>query len=197
MRSLFGPRKRRESDLVESLCRQSGQWMVTSSVLDVHQVRSVHRPRIQRLQIRHMDGHASLIFQLFFSIRFSLENPPSGLFGRLMMRNHELIYASWAMGIVESCEAGLEVVARLPRQGIDARLFHSVCTELADEADSFDKELKEKFRYGVDGIIPGRTMQEPPRHCGTIGQSGPEVRYLGPVQPSQLVQNTRYRLPGQ
>jgi len=197
MRSLFGPRQRREPNLIDRLCHECGQWMVISSQLDAHQVRSVNRYKISHIDIRYMEGHASVIFQLYFPIRFSLENPPSGLFGRLLLRNHELHYATWVMNIVESCEAGIQVAARLPRQGIDARLFHRVCTELADEADGFGQELRDKFRYSVGGVTPGHAMQEPPRHYGTIGQSGPEVRYIEPVQQHQIGQNGRYRLPGQ
>lgn len=190
MRSLFGNRQRQEPDLIDRLCRECGHWMLASCELDSHRIRSVTRPMIQHINVRYMEGQPSLIFQLFYPVRFSLENPPSGLFARLLLRNHSLYYAMWAMNIVQSCEAGIEVAARLPRQGVDASLFHAVCSELADEAEGFDRELKSKFNYSP-GPMPPAT---PVSGYGTLGQAGPDVRYIGPVQHQQPGLPARYRL---
>ena len=181
MRRLFGLLHRQPDTLVERLCRESGRWIVLTSELDWHEVRSVARPRIHNIKIRHGEGDASLIFQSYFPVRFSLENPPSGLFGRLLMRNFDLYYASWVATISGSCEAGLQVVARLPRVGIDATLLDRVCHELADESDSFDRELRDKFRYGGGGVISARVASGGGGGYGTLGQDDPGVRFLGAV----------------
>ena len=187
MRSLFGPGRDPQDRLIETLCRESGRWMVASREAGEYSVRAIDdRTCVRYIQLRASPAFASVVFQLFFPVRFSLQNPPSGLFGRLLVRNFKLFYAAWAMDVVGSCEAGIQLGARLPRQGIDARLFDAVCRELVDEADDFNNELREKLRFGSGGVMPARVT-------GDDGLGVPEVRFVGPVEVNTVLASRNRR----
>ena len=197
MRSLFGTtqgRRERPEDLIDKLCRESGRWMVVSREADDCRVRAVGDPKsVQYIDIRDGEHCRDILLQTWFSVLFPLENPPSGLFGRLLLRNFALKYAAWSIQIAGSCEAGLCCSARLPKAGLCASLFDFACRELVNEINDFHQELRDKFRYSVGGVVPGRVANT---GNGTFGLPGQEVRFLGPVEVNTVLA-PRPRLPDQ
>lgn len=196
MRSLFGPgRERKRDDLIDRLCRESGRWMVVSREEDDYRVRAVGDYRaVQYVGIRCGAAFHDVVFQSWFSVRFPLDNPPSGLFGRLLMRNFMLKQAAWALQIEGSCEAGLCCCARVPKSALVPCLFDIVCRELVNEIDDFHQELRDKFRWAGGEVVPGRGANH---GYGSFGQADPGVRFIEPVQ-HHAGPVGRYRvLPGQ
>lgn len=184
----------RRDNLITRLCRESGRWLLIGREGELYWVRADGCGRLQEIFIRYREHAASVAFQSRFPVRFPLDGPPSGLYARLLMRNFQRVFTSWAMDIGESCEAVLRVVARVPTVALDAPLFDEVCREMVDEIADFHQELRDKFRGVMDG------------HGG--GPAVPDVRYIEPDMPGlpsadaawRMIRDqggpVRYRLPG-
>ena len=169
----------RQEDLMTRLCRESGRWLITRRGGDCVWVQANDNRAVCEIMIRDSTNVLSVLFQNWFPVRFSLQNPPSGLFGRLLLRNLELHFAGWAVSIGESCEACLTLAAQVPRSALTASLFDFICREIRDEINGFHQELHDKFLYSMG------TPAQPPlpggaRHYGSIGQpvGSPEIRYV-------------------
>lgn len=153
------PVPQRGGNVIESLCRTIG-WVVTRREADIYQVRSGdHRANVY-IEIRYNERSPNVVFQSFFPIRFSLDEPPAGLFGRVLLRTASLTWASWALNIGESCDAQLCVNAGLPTTALDARLFGKVCEEIAAEIRGMRQELHDKFAYDLGGVMPEAIPRE-------------------------------------
>ena len=129
-------RLRGPQDFIERLCRQSG-WLLVSREHDRYVVRSGDHTAQHEVHIRWNPSFANTVFQGWFPIRFSLEREAPGLYARLMLRNRDLHWSSWTMDLGGSCEACTYVAASLPTESLNARLFGSVCREIAGEAQRF------------------------------------------------------------
>ena len=149
---------------IARLCEETGNFAFLKAEGVTHYVVPNGPQRRHRLEIKHDARFENVTLQGFFPIRFSLEKTPSGLFARVLMRSFELHFASWCVIMTESCEAGLCVRACVPRAALDSRLLDRVCTEIIDELEGFQKELREKFAY-----TPGQGIVYPeaPRSTGT------------------------------
>lgn len=159
----------RRKDLIESLCQHNG-FVLTERDAERYLIRlGGPRPR-QFITVQYREDFSSVVFQGWFSVRFSLERESQGLFARVLMRNFELRWPSWAMSIGESCEACLCLVARIPAASINGPLFGQVCREMIEELDAFRKELANKFRYDI-GTATDATGQQT-KDIGTLGQQG-------------------------
>lgn len=197
------PVARPPEDLIHRLCRESGRWRLVEREGDRYHVVADDGSPLQPIWLRYRQGRSeSIPLQSRFPVRFPLDNPPSGLFGRLLMRNFTLVHAYWAVNLGESCEALLWVLARVSVAGLDAKLFDMVCREMRDEIVAFHRELKDKLRYSVSGMMPddggdARTMEM--RYAESVEPAPP------PALPSaeeawRMIQEQggprRYRLPG-
>ena len=69
-------------DTIERLCLDSG-WVFISREVDYYRVRSGGHQSNVYVDIRSSERFSNMLFQCWFPIRFSLEKPPSGLFGRV------------------------------------------------------------------------------------------------------------------
>lgn len=152
---------RREARIAR-LCRQSG-WLLHGRNLDLFQISAGATSRGHTILVRD-DGGSTVDFHSWFPVRFALDNPPSGLFGRLLLRSHDLEYASWSMSIQQSCEAALMVAARVPSHALDVPLFDRVCREITGEVVGFHQELRDKFRYEA-GFPPSHRAPVRPEPC--------------------------------
>lgn len=149
-------------DFIERLCHESG-WLLVSRENDIYTVRSGDHTVQQNVYVRWNPRLRNVLFQGFFPVRFSLEREAPGLNARLLMRNRDLCWSSWAMDIGQSCEACLHVAASLPPENLDARLFGRVCQEIVGEINAFHAELRSKFQYSVGQVSvdnPYRVQQE-------------------------------------
>jgi hypothetical protein len=185
-------------ELIPRLCQESGRWVLVRQQHDAYWVRTSDPGRLVEIYIRCSGDAFTVLFQAYFDPRFRLDNPPSGLFGRVLLRNHDLHLSNWAMYIGESCEACLYVAAMIPKAALTASLFDKVCRELVDEINGFKRELHDKFLY-----------DPPPPPGGHGGGGQPEVRYIEPAEPppalpaaaeawriiQQQAGSVRYRLP--
>lgn len=125
------------------------------------------------IRVRYRPGF-TMLFEAELPVRFSLEDTPSDLFARVLLRSVPLKFASWRMDVRQSCEALLFLSVQWPGQGMVAGLFDDICREMRDEVLSFHQELRDKFRYQANGVVTGR----PGSACPRPG----EVRFLGPVR---------------
>jgi hypothetical protein len=143
----------RADNLIQQLCRKTG-WGLLGQEAGRYQVRSrgTHSP--VSIEVCYSERQVNVLFQAWFPIRFSLEKRPSGLFARVLLRNHPLHWSSWQMSIGGSCEACLYLIASVPRTALDAGLFQEVCTEIANELRDFHQELHDKFLYDLGGVMP-------------------------------------------
>ncbi len=156
------PVPQRAGNVIESLCRKIG-WVVTRREADIYQVRSGDHQTNVYIEVRYNERSPNVVFQSFFPIRFSLENPPAGLFGRVLLRSASLTWTSWALNIGETCDAQLCVNAGLPTTALDAGLFGKVCEEIAAEIRGMRQELHDKFSYDLGGVmIPEAMPREMP-----------------------------------
>lgn len=137
---------------IEQLCRASG-WVFINQEVDQYRVRSGGPQSNVYIDIRSSERFSNLVFQSWFPIRFSLEKPPAGLFGRVLLRSLDLTWAAWNMSIGQSTEACLCVVARFPAAAMNAGLFRDVCDEIAGEIRAFHQELRDKFSYGMGDVV--------------------------------------------
>ncbi len=168
-------------DLIERLCRETG-WLLAEKEGDLYRVRpGDHRPR-QYINIRHSTG-TNVIFQTWFPVRFPLDKEQPGLFARVLLRNFSLKWSLWATSIEESCEAVLSLSARVPAEGLDARLFDSICSEMVAEVRDFHLELHNKFKYGATAQPAEAAEVLPPEN-------------VAPVKQSLTNGAVRYQLPG-
>ncbi len=165
-----------EEELIPRLCRESGRWLVVRREGDCHIVQATDHRAVKEITVRDCTNSYTVLFQAWFPVRFPLDNPPSGLFGRVLMRNLDLYFSGWAVSIGGSCEACLTLAALVPRQALDARLFDNVCREVRDELIGFHQELHAKFLYAA----PPFPASPPVRGDGG-GQD--VVRYLEPAEP--------------
>jgi hypothetical protein len=162
---------------IERLCDKSRKWMVLSyDKLDHYRLRTTSSRTVYEICVRHHPQRQSTRFQCWLPIRFSLENPPSGLFGRLLLRSWELAWSSWNINILQSCEASACVTCLVPRAALDIGLFDDICTEQSEEVAAFHKELRDKFNYAAMGgtivtprpwdvpsSVPALPRERPPR----------------------------------
>jgi hypothetical protein len=140
-------------DLVSRLCRDTG-FVLTGREADRYQVRSGdHSPPVY-IELRYSERRPNVIFQAWFPVRFSLEKPPTGLFGRVLLRNTSMTWAAWGMSIGQSCEACLYVTAASPRRAMDSRVFNAICQEMTGEIRAFHEELHSKFAYDLGDVVP-------------------------------------------
>jgi hypothetical protein len=173
----------RSKTQIERLCDRSRKWMVVSyDKLDSYQLRTTSGRTIYEIGVRHHPERKNTRFQCWLPIRFPLDNPPSGLFGRLLMRSWELAWSAWVVNISGSCEAGACVSALVPNAALDAELFNDICGEQAEEVAAFHKELRDKFNYAAMG---GGFAAPPPRPWDA-GTSVPQLSRGGP--PRQITQ---------
>ena len=138
--------------------------------------------------IRVCGDHFSVLFHQPFSTTFPLQPEPPGLFARLMLRNFDLHYANWAISIGGRCDAAPSVSARLPTDSLNESVFESVCKELIERSQAFQRELRDRFRYFVG---PTGAPVPPVRPgIGTLGQlpRGDVPQRL----PSENVNTIRY-----
>lgn len=172
---LYEPQRRHaglpQYDLIERLCRESG-WVLASREADFYQVRPGDHRAIQYVEIRYGERFAQVLFQSFFPIRFSLQQPPTGLSERLLMRNRNLHWSSWTAVIGGSCEQVLYVGASIPAAGLNAWLFGQVCGEMVNEIHAFHQELHEKYRYGLGGVAAKTQYLPPPGRPGLPQRRG-------------------------
>jgi hypothetical protein len=164
---------------IERLCRRSGKWAVIEfDRVDRYQVRTTTARHLCEVTVRHVSGkRACTRFQCWLPVQFSLQNPPSGLFGRLLMRSWDLRWSAWHINIADSCEASACLSVLIPNAALDARLFDDICREMTEEVLSFHRELRDKFNYHVAAA----SVRQP----GTAGVpmirpggSTPDIRYL-------------------
>src|SRR5262249_20836227 len=169
-------------DPIEALCRGTGTRIVHREG-DECWVRPLCATRGQSIRVGVGGGNA--LFQHHLGVDFPLGREPPGLFARLMLRNFELRWAAWSMTIAGRCDARLSVSARIPTAGLDAALFDAVCREIVGEVEGFHRELRDKFRWGGDGMgAPGGAGPAAPGRGGVPmrrdGDGGlPEVWYPG------------------
>jgi hypothetical protein len=163
----------RRKDMIETIVRKSENWMVVERNADRFTVSSIDYKRACFIQIRSAERFDSTVFQLFLDTRFSLERTPHLLFGRLMMRSHDLRWASWKAYIGASTEAIVFLGARVPRSALDDKLFNMICEEMRTEAQSFDKELRDKFDY-MRGFRPPTGSSGVPM----TSQGGADIRFI-------------------
>jgi hypothetical protein len=156
-------------DTIERLCLDSG-WVFISREVDYYRVRSGGHQSNVYVDIRSSERFSNMLFQCWFPIRFSLEKPPSGLFGRVLLRSHDLHWSAWRLCIGGSCEACLYLCTVLPAGSVNAALFRDVCEEMAGETRAFLHELRDKFNYG-----PGTAVGDPPPK-GRSGVSAPPIQ---------------------
>jgi hypothetical protein len=167
----------KEESWIASLCRQTRKWTVTGfDGQDRFTVRTKGDEVIYPVTVR-TSGQSSYgtRFQCFLPLRFPMETPPSGLFGRLMMRSREMDWSAWQLIIVESCEAQLYVTALIPSAVLDAALFDEVCREQTSEVAAFMKELHDKFNC-AGGNSPAPTRP-----------TGPDVPMVRTGQPPHRI----------
>jgi hypothetical protein len=155
--SLF-PARRNDLQVME-WCRASGAWQFNCKDGDWWYITNNDARRNHRIGVRHSAKLAVVKFSAKFPMRFSLRPEPPGLFARLLMRSHDLAYASWIMNIADSCEAQPYLFAQWPATAMTPVVFNAICNEMRDEIDAFGYELRSKFQYGGG---------EPPPH-GTSG----------------------------
>jgi hypothetical protein len=170
-KALEAPASRTEEPegFIEGLCRATG-WVLVERQHDRYWVRPGDWRPSQKIRIRYGGNFESVTFMSWLPIQFPMNPSPSGLFGRVLLRNLELRWAAWAMTMHESCEASLCVVARLPARVLNAALFHSVCCELVDEVHAFQQELYTKLRYEAPKASPTEST--------SVVVSDPGIRYL-------------------
>lgn len=194
--------RRRQDELIPRLCHESGRWLMVRREGDRYIVQARDHRAVHEISVRDNGNTYTVLFQGWFPVRFSLDNPPSGLFARLLLRNMELHFSAWAIAIGGSCEACPTVAALVPRRSLDAALFNTVCHEIRDELIAFHNELHAKFRYDAPPYSPA------PPVGGGGGSGQAEVRFIEP-EPStalpaaaeawRMIQghagSVRYRLP--
>lgn len=164
---------RRQEELIPKLCRESGRWLVSGrDGGDCYQVRTAGSDTIRYIDVRHQDDVRSVKFSATFPVRFPLENTPSGLFARLLLRSVSLHHSHWLIEIWESCEALPYLVARQPAAVMTPALFNAICREMVDELLGFQQELRDKFQGDFVRRHGG---------MGSAAPSGPEVRLAEPV----------------
>jgi hypothetical protein len=197
------PAARPPEALIPRLCRESGRWLVIGQQADLYRVRANDHKPIVEIDIRCPGGGPAVLFQAWFPVRFRLDNPPSGLFARLLLRNIDRGFAKWSMVIGQSCEACLTISGLVPLRALVASLLDCVCGEIRDEILGFQAELHEKFSYFVPPPAQGTPAY------GTAG-AVTEIEYAEPAMPAppallpaeeawRMIQETgprRYRLPG-
>lgn len=159
-------------DVIERLCQATGMVLVSREA-DRYQVRNSDHTRRQYIDIVYAESFASVLFQTWLPIKFSLEHEPKGLFARVLLRNLDLRWSCWAMTIGGSCEACLTLVTHLPHAALNAELFATVCREMVGEVNGFHQELRDKFRYEADG----RVADSPRRASGHAGQRAGSRRF--------------------
>jgi hypothetical protein len=135
-------------DLIERLCDETG-WVLAGREADLYRVRSGDHRAPVYIDIRYSEQYCNAVFQSWFPVKFSLEQPPAGLFGRVLLRSIYLRWASWEMSAGRSCEACLVLSACLPVAGMHADLFRPVCEEIATEIRRLRRELHDKFAYDL------------------------------------------------
>ena len=159
----------RRKTKIELMCRQTGNWAVTDfDKQDLFTVRTTSFRTVYPITVRHHPKRTSTRFQCWLPVNFPLDNPPSGLFGRLLLRSWDLGWSAWNINIGHSCVATACVTALVPNMALDATLFDEICREQTGEVSAFHQELRDKFNYA--------------------GQAGSgyvdaEVRQGGPVVP--------------
>ena len=170
-------------DLIEECCRETGPWRISHREGDRYVLRlDDHRP-LQHVQVRYSSRMQHIPFQSWLSVRFPLDRTPSGLYGRLLLRSFERIYASWVMNISGSCEAYLGVVARIPASALTPALFDRVGRELLDEVFSFHQELRDKFQGDM-----GQTVR-------TSDPMENDITFIDDAPQTPLPAHVRYPLP--
>jgi hypothetical protein len=169
-------------DLIPRFCRESGRWVVVEREVDNYRLRNNDMRSHVYITVFQRPGAAFVLFQSWFSVRFSLEHEPRGLFARVLLRNFDLQHAGWSMFIGESCEACLLLSASVPRMSLDAGLLHFICDEILTEVNGLQHELHEKFRYSVE------------RHDGGNGKPSAAEQYFG-SGVENVTHSMRYQLP--
>lgn len=168
----------RRRDPIDRLCRKSGNWVMTEVEANYRHWVTHRRDRADYpVMVLHGSHHTSTRFQCWLPVRFPLANPPSGLFGRLMLRSWDLNWSSWVLNIGESCEAKACVTALVPNRALDTNLFNIICQEQVEEVSGMHKELRDKFQYS------GQFRGGPP--ASSMGGSGMPVRWQGDL-PQRL-----------
>ena len=152
----------KRDDLVAHLCRRSGKWYVHNRRGPLHWVCACDEKSMLLIRVSYRPGYF-LMFEAELPIRFSLENPPSGLFGRVLLRSGALKLASWRMDIRESCEAVLYLSVQMPEHRMSGEMFDEVCREMRDEVLALHQELRDKFHYTVGGPVQGGYHHSPPQ----------------------------------
>jgi hypothetical protein len=151
--------------MVLDWCRATETWQINSRDGDWYTVTPTDSRRTHRIHVRHSPKLVVVNFSASFGMRFSLAEEPRGLFARILMRSHDLGFASWHMDIQKSCEAQPYLFARWPASAMTPRVFDAVCNEMHQELDAFAYELRSKFQYagggaGLPAIRPdGRGIQ--------------------------------------
>lgn len=138
----------RRKTKIELMCRQTGRWaMINFDKQDNFTVRTISACTVYPINVRHHPKRTTTRFQTWLPVRFPLGNPPSGLFGKLLLRSWDLPWSAWCINIVDSCEATACVSALVPSKALDAVLFDAICQEQTQEVAAFHQELRDKFHY--------------------------------------------------
>ena len=167
----------RRKTKIEQLARQTRHWAVTAfDKTDRYWLRTTSGREVHDVLVGYHRKFHNTVFQTWLPIRFSLDNPPSGLFGRLLMRSWDLRWSAWIVNIGESCEATICVKACIPTVALDAKLLDGICQEQTEEVAAFQKELRDKFNWAAQcsGVYPAS-----PAGPGVpmLRQGGPPQRY--------------------
>ena len=164
----------RRKTKIEQLCRQTGRWAVTAfDKQDLFTVRTTAAETIYEIILRSGKQKSDCTrFHCWLPVSFHLDNPPSGLFARLMMRSRELRWSAWVLNISNACEGDACVTVLIPNVGLDAKLFDEICREQSNEVAAFHRELRDKFHWtaqfggsstasGAKHVGPGVPMPRP------------------------------------
>lgn len=163
-----------KQDLIVSRSRQTGKWVVEShDKPDIYRVRTAGGGPIYEVAIRHNAKRAFTRFQTWLPIAFPLDNLPSGVFDRLMMRSWELTWSAWVIDILDACQAHACLTVLVPNVALDATLFDAICSEQTQEVRGFHKELRDKFPYG------GGFVGAPATGGGDVPRTRPDLPQPG------------------
>ena len=152
---------------------QAAGFVVVSKEADKQRVRANDGRSAVYIDVGNSGEFKNVLFQSWFSVRFSLEREPQGLFGRVLIRNLDVCWSKWAISLGGSCEACLTLSASVPPAALDARLFADICNEITDEMNAFHRELHEKFRYSAEPL----GMPDPPPRMPTRDNGGGRLPY--------------------